>query len=97
MKRNKSGAMPQITREMYKSIKKYDRQQFTAFCTDLYRYGYEDGRESVQGVDLAAVCEVIEGTKGIGPKRSMEMREKLEQLFKRGCGDVDPPGGAGTR
>ena len=96
MKRHKRGAMPQITREMYKSIKKYDRQQFTAFCTDLYRYGYEDGRESVPGIDLAAVCEVIEGTKGIGPKRSMEMKEKLERLFKESGGDADPMGGTGT-
>ena len=96
MKRHKRGAMPQITREMYKSIKKYDRQQFTAFCTDLYRYGYEDGRESVPGIDLAAVYEVIEGTKGIGPKRSMEMKEKLERLFKESGGDADPMGGTGT-
>lgn len=45
MNRNRKGVMPEITREMYKSIKKYDRQQFTKFCTDLYGYGFQDGRE----------------------------------------------------
>lgn len=97
MNRNKKGVMPDITREMYKRIKKSDRQQFTAFCTDLYRYGYEDGRESVPGVDLAAVCEVIEGTRGIGPKRSKEVKTQLEMLFKEGCRDADPMGGTEQR
>ena len=32
MNRNKKGVMPEITRETYKSVKKYDRQQFTEFC-----------------------------------------------------------------
>lgn len=36
MNRNKKGVMPDITRVTYKNVKKYDRQQFTAFCTDLY-------------------------------------------------------------
>lgn len=39
MNRNRKGVMPEITRAMYKDIKKYDRQQFTGFCTDLYGYG----------------------------------------------------------
>lgn len=84
MDRNKKGVMPQITRETYKRVKKYDRQQFMAFCTDLYGFGYEDGKESAQGVDLEAVCKAIEGMKGIGPKRSREIRAQLEQLFEGG-------------
>nr|WP_304970257.1 hypothetical protein [uncultured Schaedlerella sp.] len=35
MNRNKKGAMPEITREVYKNVKKFDRQQFTGFCTDI--------------------------------------------------------------
>lgn len=82
MKRHKKGVMPEITRVTYKSVKKFDRQQFTVFCTDLYKFGYEDGRESVLGVDLTAVYEAIAGTKGIGPKKLEEIKTRLEPLFK---------------
>lgn len=81
MKRNKPGVMPEITREIYKGVKKYDRQQFTAFCTDLYKYGYMDGRESVPGVDVEKICEVIAATKGIGPKKMAEIRANIDAVF----------------
>lgn len=32
MNRNKKGVMPEITREVCKSVKKFDRQQFQAFA-----------------------------------------------------------------
>lgn len=83
MNRNRKGVMPEITREMYKSIKKYDRQQFTAFCTDLYGYGFQDGRESVPGIDIKAVYDAIAATKGIGPKKLEEIKARLEPLFTR--------------
>lgn len=86
MNRNKKGVMPEITRVTYKSVKKFDRQQFTAFCTDLYRFGYEDGQESVPGVDLTAVYEAIAGTKGIGPRKLEEIKARLEPLFGKGQG-----------
>lgn len=83
MNRNKKGVMPTITRATYKSVKKFDRQQFEKFCMDLYEFGYEDGRESVPGVDLTMVYEVIAGTKGIGPKKLEEIKARLEPLFKK--------------
>ena len=87
MNRNKKGVMPEITREMYKAIKKYDRQQFAKFCTDLYTFGYEDGRESVPGVELKDVYEVIASTKGIGAKKLEDIKARLEPLFKEGEDD----------
>ena len=83
MNRNRKGVMPEITREMYKSIKKYDRQQFTKFCTDLYGYGYQDGRESVPGVDITAIMKAIENTKGIGAKKLADIRTSIEAVFAR--------------
>ena len=73
--------MPEITREIYKGVKKFDRQQFTNFCTDLYKYGYEDGRESVPGVDVGKFCEVIAATKGIGPKKLAEIKANIDAVF----------------
>lgn len=83
MNRNRKGVMPEITREIYKSVKKFDRQQFQGFCRDLYGYGFEDGRASVPGVDLTAVYEAIGATKGIGPKKLEEIKRSIEKLYGR--------------
>ena len=73
--------MPEITREIYKGVKKYDRQQLANFCKDLYTFGYEDGRESVPGVDVEKICEVIAATKGIGPKKLAEIKANIDAVF----------------
>ena len=83
MNRNKKGVMPEITREIYKSVKKFDRQQFMAFCTDLYGFGYEDGRESVPGVDVEEIMAVVANTKGIGKTRLDRIREGVARLFRK--------------
>lgn len=86
MTRNKKGAMPEITRDVYKAVKKFDRQQFSEFCADLYKYGYEDGFEAgkaaVPGIDANKIYEVIAATKGIGPVKLSEIRANLEAAFK---------------
>ncbi len=84
MNRNKKGVMPEITREVYKGVKKFDRQQFTSFCTDLYKFGYEDGRESIPAVDVEEIMTVVANTKGIGKKRTDDIREGVEALFGKG-------------
>lgn len=74
--------MPEITREIYKSVKKYDRQQFTVFCANLYKYGYEDGRESVPGIDVADIMDAISGVKGIGAKKMGDIKTAIESMFE---------------
>jgi len=86
MKRNRKGVMPEVTREVYKNVKRFDRQQFTDFCTQLYAYGYEDGRESVPGLDVEDIFAAIAGTKGIGPKKLAEIRANVEAVFGDGAG-----------
>lgn len=81
MNRNKKGIMPEITREIYKGAKKFDRQQFTNFCKDIYKFGFEDGRESVPGIDVKKILDVIAGTKGIGPKKLAEIKAGIECAF----------------
>lgn len=70
MNRNKKGNNYLITRARYKSIKAFDHQQMEQFCTDVYKSGYQDGRESVPGVDIEAIMKAIENTKGIGAKKA---------------------------
>lgn len=81
MNRNKKGIMPEITRDIYKSVKKFDRQQFTNFCADIYKYGFEDGRASVPGVDVSKILEAIAATKGIGPKKLEEIQANIEAIL----------------
>ncbi len=81
MNRNKKGVMPEITRTVYKDVKRYDRHQFTAFCTDLYKYGFEDGRESVPGIDLQEVLRAVSETKGIGEKKMAAIKASIETAF----------------
>ena len=87
MNRNKKGVMPEITREMYKAVKKFDRQQFASFCTSLYGYGFEDGRDSVPGMDVDKLYETIAATKGIGPKKLEELKASIDKAFGGGQGE----------
>lgn len=81
MNRNKKGVMPEITREIYRAMKKYDRQQFTAFCTDLYKYGFGEGREGVPGVDAGDIIEAVSRVKGIGAKKLESIKAAVGTEF----------------
>ncbi len=86
MNRNKKGNEYLITRARYKSIKAFDHQQMEQFCTDVYKSGYQDGRESVPGVDIEAIMKAIENTKGIGAKKLADIRASIEAIFE-GAGE----------
>lgn len=77
----KKGELPEITREVYKGVKRMDRQQFQRFCAGLYKYGYEDGRDSVPGIDVEKVIEAIGAVKGIGKTRLVSIMEALDKEF----------------
>ena len=81
-----------ITRARYKAIKAFDHQQMEQFCTDVYKSGYQDGRESVPGVDIEAVMAAIGSTKGVGAKKLADIRASIEALFE-GSGDNKGEGG----
>lgn len=53
------------------------------FCTDIYKNGYQDGRESVPGVDIEAIMKAIENTKGIGAKKLADIRTSIEAIFAK--------------
>lgn len=72
-----------ITRARYKSIKAFDHRQMENFCADIYKSGYEDGRESVPGVDIEAIMKAIENTKGIGAKKLADIRTSIEAVFAK--------------
>lgn len=73
-----------LRREDYRRVKKMDRSQFENFCKSLYMQGYQDGRESVPGIDISQVKDVIAETKGIGANRLEAIMKNIEEKFKRG-------------
>ncbi len=84
MNRNKKGAMPEITKKEYEKIKKSDRQEFAAFCEGMYKRGYEDGMESVPGVDLEEVMAAVARERGVDRKSTLDnIRDCVEQLFRK--------------
>ena len=60
------------TREVYKTVKKYDHQQFDAFCTRVYTNGFNDGKKSITEKPVRTITdeqlmEAIGEVKGVGP------------------------------
>ena len=85
MNKNKNTIGSFLTREKYKTVKKFDRQEMETFCQSIYMSGYEDGskagKASVPGIDVGKIFEIVSQTKGIGPKRLEEIRANIEAAF----------------
>lgn len=73
---------PEISREVYKTIKHYSRAELERFCTNLYMRGYNDGRESVPGIDIEQVCKAIARVDGIGQKRMAAIRTAIDKAYE---------------
>lgn len=91
MKRRNNGRYT-TTREIYKSVKKYDHTQFDEFCTRVYAEGYKDGAASVPGVDIKEVMERIATVRGIGTGKKNMIRDAIEDLFTEKYGKEEAKG-----
>ena len=69
-----------LTRELYKKVKQMDRQQMQSFLENLY----QEGRESVPGIDLNKIKEIVKGIKGIGEKKAELIEQKIREAFQEG-------------
>lgn len=74
------------TREVYKTVKKYDHQQFDEFCTRIYANGFNDGKKSVTEKPVKTITdeqlmEVIGEVKGVGPALRGKIKEAIEAKF----------------
>lgn len=74
------------TREVYKTVKKYDHQQFDEFCTRIYANGFNDGKKSVTEKPVKTITdeqlmEVIGEVKGAGPALRGKIKEAIEAKF----------------
>ena len=71
-----------LDRSQYKQIKRMNRDDMNEFLERLYKNGFEDGVESSNNADFRIrLSQVLENTKGIGPKlydRIMETEKGME-------------------
>lgn len=62
-----------INRKQYQSIRKMDHNQMNLYLQEIYKNGYMDGfkagTESVPGIDISKINEILLGIKGLGTKR----------------------------
>ena len=66
-----------ITRAMYKDIKRYDHQQMNEFLTRYYINGFNDGLQSTE-IDYDVLREVLLSVKGIGVVKADAVISKLQ-------------------
>lgn len=81
MDNSKTTAGPVISRETYKNVKHFNREQLAQFCERLYMNGYHDGCESVPGVDTEQLYKVIASVPGIGAKRMEQIKAAVDAAF----------------
>ena len=68
-----------ITRAVYKDIKRYDHNQMNKFLTNYYVTGFNDGLNSAN-IDYDVLKEVLLSVKGIGQVKADEVISKLKEL-----------------
>ena len=68
-----------ITRAVYKDIKRYDHNQMNNFLTRYYINGFNDGLKSTK-IDYDVLKEVLLSGKGIGNVKADAVINKLKEL-----------------
>ena len=68
-----------ITRAVYKDIKRYDHNQMNEFLTRYYINGFNDGLDSAK-IDYDVLKEVLLSIKGIGAVKADAVINKLKEL-----------------
>ena len=76
-----------FTREMYKKLKKMDRQQAEAFIYNIYKNAYNDGYEDAKvnlssSLDLDKLHEKLLELKGIGKVKTLAIMEIVNRIMK---------------
>lgn len=51
------------------------------FLTRVYKNGYEDGRQSVPGIDMKDVLVALQAVKGVGPATIKKLTQAMEEKF----------------
>ncbi len=69
----------ELNRKTYKGIRKMDHGQMSAFCENLYKRGYEAGKQEASGLSDEEITQAILQVKGIGEKKANDILQALSQ------------------
>ncbi len=73
----------ELNRKTYKDVKKMDHGQMSAFCEDLYKRGYEAGKQEVLALSDEEITQAILRVKGIGEKKADDILQALSLAKER--------------
>lgn len=93
VKRHQTGKRPEITRDTYNAVRKYDRRSFESWADSIYDFGYEDGktqavasikavRESGFKAGIENAIQIMATVKGIGPKKQEEIKAAINRVME---------------
>lgn len=71
----------ELTRKVYKDIKKKDHQQMNDYLKTLYKLGFDDGISSAS-IDYDVLKKVLLEVKGIGIVKAEAVINKLKEIEK---------------
>ena len=71
----------ELTRKLYKDIKKKDHQQMNDYLRNLYKLGFDDGISSAS-IDYDVLKKVLLEVKGIGAVKAEAVINKLKEIEK---------------
>lgn len=71
----------ELTRKLYKDIKKKDNQQMNDYLKNLYKLGFDDGLASAT-IDYDVLKKVLLEVKGIGVVKADAVINRLKELDK---------------
>ena len=71
----------ELTRKMYKDIKKKDHQQMNDYLKNLYKFAFDDGLASAS-TDYDVLKKVLLEVKGIGVVKAEAVINRLKELDK---------------
>lgn len=72
-----------ISREMYKNIKKMNSQEMNIFLSNVFNEGIKAAVSNTNSVSLDDLHTAISSVKGIGNKRMNEIDEAVKELFHK--------------
>lgn len=75
---------PILTRDLYKQIKHYDKQQLENFLQDLTTKAYNRGVSAISREMAERIETGIRNTKGIGEKRFKDLIDNITQELAKG-------------
>lgn len=70
-----------ISRDLYKKIKGFNKEQMNSFLTDIYKTAADEAAKDIEtaSVDLSELREEIGKIKGIGENRLNEIMAVIEK------------------